>query len=180
MESWASMAERAAQAGYLALTFDYRAWRGGGQFELEQLNQADVDLLAAADFARSEGAQAIALVGASLGGIASVKDTAAIAPAALIVIGSPMGNPALIIKVEPAELQNSVPKLFIASEADTLAPAAETRRMCELADEPKTYFEYAGSAHGTDLFLGPSAADLAQKLLDFLQAHAPAQAAPGL
>jgi dienelactone hydrolase len=178
-ESWAGMATRAAQAGYLALTFDYRAWRGGGEFDLEQLNQADFDLLAAAEFVRSEGAQTIALVGASLGGIASVKDSAAIAPAALIVIGSPMGNPALTIKVEPAELQNDVPKLFIASEADTLVPAAETRHMYDLAAEPKTYFEYPGGAHATDLFLGPSADDLAQKLLDFLLAHAPPQPAPG-
>jgi dienelactone hydrolase len=178
-ESWASMAQRAAQAGYLAMTFDYRAWRGAGQFDLEQLNQADIDLLAAADFVRSEGAQLIALVGASLGGIASVKDAAAIAPAALIGFGSPMGNPALTIKVEPAELQNDIPKLFIASKEDTLLPAAETRQMYDLAAEPKTYFEYPGAAHATDLLLGPAAGDLAQKLLDFLLAHAAPQPAPG-
>jgi dienelactone hydrolase len=172
-ESWAMMAERAAQAGYLALTFDYRAWRGNGQFDLELLNRADADLLAAAEFVRAEGAQSIALVGASLGGIASAKDTAEIAPAALIIIGSPMGNPALTIKVEPAELQNDVPKLFIASAADTLVPAADTQEMYGLAAEPKTYFEYPGSAHATDLLLGSEAEAVAQKLLDFLLAHAP-------
>ena len=150
------MAQRAADAGYLALTYDYRAWRGAGQFDLALLNQADADLRAAADFARAQGAQAIALVGGSLGGIASAKDTAAIQPAALIIIGSPLSNPALTIRSRRPSFRTTCPSCS-SPRPTTASCRRPTRGRCTTPPpSPRPDFEYPGSAHATDLFLGPS------------------------
>jgi len=52
--------------------------------------------------------------------------------------------------------------------------AADTKAMYEAAGEPKTFYQYPGDAHGTDLLLGPFAEDFSQRLLNFIIAHVPA------
>ena len=173
-DSWADLPQLVAAAGYMALTYNYRAYRSDGNVDVAQLNLADVDLRGVIACAKLQGAQSIVLVGASLGGMASAREAAAAQPAALIIIGSPMSNLALTLRVAAADLQTNVPKLFIASENDSLVAASDTRAMYDAAAEPKTWHLYPGAAHGTDLLLGLSAQDLRQRVLDFIQAHAPA------
>ena len=173
-DSWASMAQRAGAAGYMALTYDYRAYNAAGNVDIAQLNLADIDLRGAIACVKLLGARSIVLVGASIGGMASAKEAAAAQAAALIIVGSPMGNADLSLRVSAAELQNAVPKLFIASEHDPLVVATDTKAMYEAAAEPKTFYQYPGDAHGTDLLLGPFADDFSRRLLDFITAHVPA------
>jgi fermentation-respiration switch protein FrsA (DUF1100 family) len=173
--SWAGAARRVAAAGYLAVTYDYRAFRPNGNPDLEQLNRVNLDLRAVIACVRLRQAESIVLVGASIGGMASAKESAAAHAAALIIVGSPLSNPDLTLNVSPAELQNAIPKLFIASEHDALVPAAETLAMYQAAAEPKTLYQYPTDAHGTDLLLGAFAEDFQQRLIDFITAHAPIQ-----
>jgi hypothetical protein len=173
-DSWASMAQRAGAAGYLALTYDYRAYNATGNVDVAPLNLADSDLRGAIACVKLLGAGSIVLVGASIGGMTSAKEAATTQAAALIIVGSPMSNPDLTLRVSVADLQNAVPKLFIASEHDSLVAAGDTRAMYEAAAEPKTFYQYPTDAHGTDLLLGAFAEDFGQRLLDFIRAHAPA------
>jgi dienelactone hydrolase len=171
-DAWAEVAEAAARAGYLALTFDFRFWGPGSQRDVALMNAADTDLLAAIAFVRAEGAQSVALVGASLGGMAAAKAAAVADPAAVIIIGAPMGHPDLEINVSPAELQAATaPKLFIAAEDDRSVPAAETQAMYELAADPKEIVLYPASQHGTALLATQHGPDLQQRILDFIQLH---------
>jgi pimeloyl-ACP methyl ester carboxylesterase len=174
-DSWATLALRAAASGYLAVTYDYRAFNSDGSVDIGQLNLANIDLRGVIACAKLQGAQSIVLAGASIGGMASAKEAAAAHAAALIIVGSPLSNPDLTLNVSPAELQNAIPKLFIASEHDALVPAAETQAMYQAAAEPKTFYQYPTDAHGTDLLLGALAEDFQQRLLAFISAHAPIQ-----
>jgi esterase/lipase len=177
--AWAEVAEAAAQAGYLAMTFDFRFWGPGGRRDLALMNAADRDLLAAVAFVRAEGAQYVVLVGASLGGLAAAKAAAVAEPAAVVILAAPMGHPDLEIAVTPAELQAATaPKLFIAAESDQVVPLAETQAMYDLAAEPKEIVVYAAAQHGTALLSTVHGPDLRRRLLDFIQNHAPAGAGP--
>ena len=74
--SWFAFANRLADQGYLVLTYDFRGYCPGGdggcsQGDL-QVSAIWQDVLGAMDFVRSEGATSVALVGASMGGTASL------------------------------------------------------------------------------------------------------------
>ena len=74
--SWFAFANRLADQGYLVLTYDFRGYCPGGeggcsQGEL-QIPAIWQDVLGAMDFIRSQGATTVALVGASMGGTASL------------------------------------------------------------------------------------------------------------
>jgi dienelactone hydrolase len=173
--AWAEVAQAAARLGYLAMTFDFRFWGPGGQRDIEQMNAADVDLLGAITFVRAEGAQAVVLVGASLGGIAVAKAAAVAEPRAVIILAAPLGHPDLEINVSAGELRAATaPKLFIAAEDDQAVPASETQAMYDLAADPKEIVIYPASQHGTALLGTTHGADLRNRLLGFIQAHAPA------
>jgi dienelactone hydrolase len=172
--SWAAVAQDAARAGYLALTFDFRFWRPNGGRDLALMNVADQDLLAAVAYVRAEGAAAVALVGASLGGMASAKAAGPAGAAALVVISAPLGHPDLEIEVTSLDLAAArMPKLFIAALDDPLVPAEQTRAMFDVAPEPKTWLTYPAAEHGTALLATSHGPDLRQRLLDFLLTHAP-------
>ncbi len=172
--TWAGVAQAAAEAGYLALTFDFSFWQPDGQRDFNRMNAADADLLAAVAYVRSQGAERVVVIGASLGGLAAAKIAAQAELAGLVVLGAPMGDPALTIAVTPEELAAAtMPKLFIVSANDTTVPAAKTQAMYAAAAEPKDIVSYPSALHATDLFTGPLAADLQAALLDFLQANTP-------
>jgi len=174
-DSWAGVAQAAAQAGYLALTFDFRFWQSDGERDFNQMNAADADLLGAVAYARRQGAEQVVVIGASLGGLAAAKIAAQADLAGLVVLGAPLGDPALTIAVTPEELAAAtMPKLFIASADDATVPAAKTQAMYNTAADPKDLVIYPSALHATDLLAGPLAADLQAKLLDFLQTNTPA------
>jgi pimeloyl-ACP methyl ester carboxylesterase len=172
-DTWAGFAQDAAEAGYLALTFDFRFWNNG-RIDDRLRDKAAEDVLAASDFLRAQGAGQVALVGASLGGMASARAALQSDPEAVIILAAPLDWPDWpSIRVSKADIAAiDAPVLFVNSERDDFVE--DTRCMVEAAGEPKELEIYPGGAHGTDLFHTAHAPDLTARLLAFLQTHAPA------
>jgi uncharacterized protein len=176
-ETWAPFAHEIAAHDYLALTYNFRYWVSETKMQDDLRDKAAEDLRAAIAFVRQQGAQHVILVGASLGALASIKVAGQAQPAAVVVMAAPFGSfPALpSLQVDQTDLQVlTAPKLFINTEQDEGGFTASTRKMFEVAPEPKELHIFPGSAHGTDLFATEQAADLTQRLIEFIERNAPA------
>lgn len=172
--AWAGEAPLFAEQGYLVLTYSFRYPLRTNRFTAAMAKQTVDDLSAAVTFVRTRGAETIVLLGASLGGMATAKVAATIQPAAMIVMSSPAALLEFDLQVTADELSAiTAPKLFIASQDDTIVPSAATQQMYDLAAEPKEIHLYPGSAHGVQLFTTEQAADLRQRLLAFVKMAAP-------
>ena len=166
--SWQAFARQLAAEGYRALTFDFRGYgRSGGSRRIDEI---DLDVRAAAAYLRSQGARRIVLVGASMGGTASIKVAAQGGVDALVVVSSPVGFRGL--SVSTAELARlTVPSLWITSESDSVTAAMRT--MYAAAGGRKTLHVYSGSAHGTYIFDSAHGPDLTGRILVFIARAVP-------
>jgi pimeloyl-ACP methyl ester carboxylesterase len=163
--SWFAFAtELAATTDFTAMTFDFRGY--GASTGERQFDRIDADLMAAYEYMRDTlKVERIFLVGASMGGTASLVVGARAPVAGVVSISSPGQFPPLDAVASVDEI--TVPKLFITSEDDV--PAFRSQQaFWALATEPKTQHVYDGEAHGTALFDGPHGADLRARLLAFL------------
>ncbi len=164
--AWFGFAQDLADQGYAALTYDFRGYgETGGDKDFGKL---DDDLAAAVRFMRDRGKQPLFLIGASMGGTASLVVAAEQGVEGIIAISAPA-------KFEDQDAREAVtvilqPKLFIASEDDTAA-IVSLDELLEAAADPKEVQTYGGSAHGTDLLQGESAAALRERVLRFLNEH---------
>src|SRR5262249_53999153 len=132
------------------------------------------DLRSVMDFARSQGAKHLVLMGASLGGMATAKAEVQSDVTGVVIISSPMSADGLALHVTSEELTaRAVPKLFIVSTDDNVVPSTSTQQMFEQASQPKEFVAYPGDAHGTTLFGTSNAGALTSKLLKFLTSVAP-------
>ena len=165
---WREFAQLTAAQGYMALTYQ---WRGCKANSVDQalIQKFLDDTRAAITFMREQGAEKIILVGASLGGCASAKLAVESQASGLVVLASPPSISQWGFEIQPADLNTDIPKLFITAENHNTVPADSTRALYDLAAEPKVWQTYPGTAHGTDLFEGQSAAELQQRILGFIQ-----------
>lgn len=163
---WDPLLPGLLEQGYRVLTYDYRG-RGGSDGRPSFPAAAD-DLRAAVDFARAQGAERVALVGASLGGMAVGNVAAEGEFAAAVILSAPTGTSGFEVP-DAALAASEAPKLFVNSEGDRFIE--DTRHMFAAAGEPKTLQIYPGNAHGTDLFATEHGPDLINLLLEFLAAH---------
>ncbi len=174
-DTWSKMARAAADAGYLALTYNFRFWVSPTRIQDNLRAYIADDLRAAIAFARKQGVQQIVLAGASLGGMATAKVAGESQAAAVIIMAAPLSAKGLTVRVEDAEVQAmTMPKLFVSSENDNTVAPADARQLVDEAPEPKSIYLYPGTAHGTELFDTQYATDLTQRLLTFIGEHAPA------
>ncbi len=163
--SWAPFAEKLAEAGYMALTFDFR---GYGESDDGDIAAITLDTDAALAFLQAQGAEQIVLVGASMGGTASVN-TAAAFPSdvdGLIVIASPRDFQGMDVTI--SELDNlMMPSLWVAAEND--GAARSTFEMAAGAPGEVEEIRYPGrSEHGTFLFDTEIGSELQEALLGFI------------
>jgi pimeloyl-ACP methyl ester carboxylesterase len=157
--SWYPFAERLADAGYVVLTYDFRGYCPGGQGGCSS-GERDVDaiwqdVLGAVEFIRDRGAATVSLVGASMGGTASL--VAASRPGvdvrAVISLSAPASIEGLI--VDGAVLTNvAAAKLFIAGVGDASA-ARDAQALYARSPQPKRVEIVPADDHGTDLLSGP-------------------------
>jgi alpha/beta superfamily hydrolase len=159
---WRDLPEKMAGMGYMALAYDFRG-RGDseGTFDPPASNK---DLMAAVNFIRDEGAQKIALIGASMGAMASAKVAAVEKTEAVICLagGISWSGP----EISDQELAAiSAPLLVITSEEDQFVQ--DTLHIYEVASSPKEKHLYPGRTHGTDLF-DTHGADLSQRIINFI------------
>ena len=177
--SWFAFANRLADEGYLVLTYDFRGYCPGGEGGCSQgdlqISAIWQDVLGAVDFVRSEGATTVALVGASMGGTASL--VAAGEEGADVAVVVTLSAPTSIegLDADAALLQRvSANKLFIAGVGDAAA-AASAEQLYEIAPPPKAAPEIVPSDdHGTDLLTG-SRGEAVQRIIEtYLASFAPA------
>lgn len=176
--SWFAFASRLADQGYLVLTYDFRGYCPGGdggcsQGEL-QISAIWQDVLGAMDLVRSQGATTVALVGASMGGTASLVAAAqeGVDVAAVVTLSAPGSIEGL--DADAALLQHvSANKLFIAGVGDAAA-AASAEQFYEIAPPPKGPPEIVpADDHGTDLLTG-SRGEAVQRIIEtYLMQFAP-------
>jgi pimeloyl-ACP methyl ester carboxylesterase len=173
--SWHPFAQTVADLGYLALTYDFRGYgASGGSQDIPAIDQ---DVRAAYDFARAQGAQQVVLVGAEIGGMASIKVAATpeSQPLALVLLSSPQSFEGL--EVTQAELAAlTMPSLWLSARTDMVTPEFEEMHNASGGDKSIWIFEGSG-VRGTFIFDAPlDGEDLSRRLLDFLAQVAPVAA----
>jgi pimeloyl-ACP methyl ester carboxylesterase len=176
--SWFAFANRLADEGYLVLTYDFRGYCPGGQGGCSQgdlqISAIWQDVLGAMDFVRSQGAATIALIGASMGGTASL--VAAGQEGSDVAVVVTLSAPTSIegLDADAALLQRvDANKLFIAGVGDAAA-AASAQQLYEIAPPPKRPEIVPADDHGTDLLTG-SRGEAVQRIIEtYLEQFAPA------
>jgi pimeloyl-ACP methyl ester carboxylesterase len=176
--SWWSFAQDLADAGYLVLTYDFRGYCPGGvggcSAGERDLGAIWRDVLGAIDFVRSQGASRVALIGASMGGTASLLAAAqeGVAVEAVVTLSAPASfegmdlSPDVLTRVDAA-------KLFIAGTGDGQA-AADAERLYGSSPPPKRVEILTTDAHGTDILSSNQAGRARTLILGFLEQVAPA------
>jgi pimeloyl-ACP methyl ester carboxylesterase len=164
--SWYPEAAHLAGMGLRVLTFDLRGYCPGGDAGCSQgtkdLNAAPTDLTAALTFLRQNGPTSVALVGASVGGTASLI-VASQQPdiPAVVALSAPEVLDALAVTPEVLASISGA-KLFIAALGD---PAGAARAAQDLEDQspaPKRIEIVPTDDHGTDLLTGAQGTHVSQ------------------
>lgn len=168
--AWESFAMELAENGYAALTFDFRGY--GISPGSQDFAKLDEDLATVISYMRAvpEGAgRRIFLVGASMGGTTSLVVAAGENVAGVVAISSPaefQGQNAV-----EAIAKISAPVFLISAEEDTAAMVS-LDELLESAGRPVVSETFTGDEHGTALFEGTQAAEVAATIIQFLDENA--------
>jgi alpha-beta hydrolase superfamily lysophospholipase len=166
--SWQPFAETIAGAGLKALTFDFRGHgRSGGKKEAEKL---DLDMAAAVQVMRDQGARGILLMGAGMGGAAALKMAAQEQFLGVLTLSAPTEFEGLDALAGMGEVE--MPIMLIVAEDDEAAQKA-AGDLFDAAPEERVYQAFRGGEHGTDMLSGPLGEEVQESLRDFLDAWAP-------
>jgi len=162
--SWAKQAEVLAKAGFRVLAIDFRGYgrSRGGDRSAPGSGEKYQDVLAAVRYLRENGAAAVSVIGASMGGGAAANASIHARPGEIdrLILLAP------VPVAEPGRISGR--KLFAVSRGDGLA--AKVREQFEKAAEPKELMILDGSAHAQFLFETDQAERLMTKILEFLSA----------
>ena len=171
--SWWEFAEVLADRGYMALTFNFRGYGEGtgksaGGKEIERIDQ---DVQAAMEFLTREGATRVYLMGASMGGTASLKVAAGEDVAGVVSLSAPIEFKGLSVR----EVRVESPVLLMATNGD---PGAKNNLESMLEDgmvgdqaEHVIYLE--GGDHGTHILQGENRDAATDRIFTFLEAYGP-------
>lgn len=176
--SWWSFAEDLADAGYLVLTYDFRGYCPGGAAGCSEgerdLGEIWRDVLGAVDFVRSQGARRVVLIGASMGGTASLLAAAqeGVAVQAVVTLSAPAAFEGMELTADVLTRVDAA-KLFIAGTGDGQA-AADAERLYDLSPPPKRVEILTTDAHGTDILSSNQAGRARTLILGYLEQVAPA------
>jgi pimeloyl-ACP methyl ester carboxylesterase len=176
--SWFAFADRLADQGYMVLTFDFRGYCPGGEGGCSQ-GERDIaamwqDVLGAESFVRSQGAGDVALVGASMGGTASLVAAGQEGSdvEAVVTLSAPESIEGLVVDAAVLQ-QEQANKLFIAGLGDVEA-AASAQHLSEIAPPPKRLEIVPADDHGTDLLTGARGEEVQRLIETYLAQFAPA------
>jgi predicted alpha/beta-hydrolase family hydrolase len=176
--SWFEFADILAGNGYGVLTFDFRGYCPGGDAGCSKgtkdVDSISRDVAGAASFLRARGIDTIALVGASMGGTASLVVAGAEGNevAAVVTLSAPQSIEGLA--VAPDVLASiTAAKLFIAGDGDGVA-SQTAQALYDGTPQPKAVQIVTSPDHGTDLLEGNQAEIVRRQILTWLEVHAPA------
>jgi len=164
--TWAQFAEELSSQGYTALTYDFRGiGRSGGRFVIAQV---DRDVLAAVQFVRRLGECRVVLVGASLGGTASLVAAGQTAVDGVVVMASGTQWQGLDARSYLPTL--TTPKLFIVGSGD--APFNHSARvMYAQTPHPKQLVVVPTHEHGTYMLQTQHRGTIKRAITAFLKDH---------
>ena len=164
-KSWFGFAKLLAGEGFIAMTFDFRGYgESGGSKDISKL---DRDVEGAYLYLKPK-ADKIFLIGASMGGPASIIVATRQPTAGVVSLGGPMSFKGLDAEKAIARLKS--PGLFISSEEDGKGRfAAAARSFYQQAQGKKELIIFPGGAHGTRLFDSPHKEQVEKKILEFLR-----------
>lgn len=141
---WTPVISKMVSDDYMILTYNYYQYEDDQSGILEN----------AISFLKASGAKKIILIGASRGGVASLKVSAKTTMKDCIVgvvaLSAPIEYEGTVFYSNDELCRIEIPKLLINSESDD--GADDTRKMYELFKRPKEMILYPGAAHGTELF----------------------------
>jgi uncharacterized protein len=157
--SWFGFANRLAGDGYLVLTYNFRGYCPGGEGGCSE-GERDIgaiwqDVLGAIDLVLDRGATSVSLVGASMGGTASLVAAAreGVDVRAVVTLSAPISIEGLVAD-GPLLSRVTAGKLFIAGVGDASA-ARDAESLWSLSPPPKGGLQIVPSDdHGTDLLTG--------------------------
>ncbi len=157
--SWYEFADRLGAEGYRVLTFDLRGYCPGGDAGCsegtKEPSAAWEDVAAARAFLRKQGPSRLALVGASLGGTASLvsasRDPEGIVGVA--TLSAPVSIDGLVADPDVMAAVGAA-KLFLAGYDDPNGAAASAQTLYDESLQPKQLEVLTTADHGTDLLSG--------------------------
>jgi dienelactone hydrolase len=178
--AWFAFAERLGQQGYRVLTFNFRGYCPGGAAGCSQgektISAIWQDVEGAIAALREEGVSRIGLVGASMGGTASLvaasKEGQEID--ALVTLSAPIGFEGLEASREVLA-QVTAAKLFLAGHEDTTATEAVDTLYAETL-QPKRPMILTTGDHGTDILTGNQAGIASTEIIKWLERYLPVDA----
>ncbi len=181
-KSWYPTAKQLAAEGYFVLTYDFRGY--GYSEGNKQIEYIDRDVFAAVEKLAAAGATHVVLIGASMGGTASLlaadrifagqiapsrERTVKITLAGVATLSAPISFKGL--NVENAVEDVYCPLLFVAAKEDEGADNA--LKLERLSSNTGQLEIVPGSDHGTDLLSGSQKDKVYKLLLDFLRKNLP-------
>ncbi|HEU4356346.1 MAG TPA: alpha/beta fold hydrolase [Actinomycetota bacterium] len=173
--SWWDFAQDLVDEGYLVLTYNARGYCPGGVAGCSQgepdLGEIWRDVVGAVDFIRSRGAARVALIGASMGGTASLVAAAedGVDPEVVVALSAPASfegmdlTPEVLTKVMAA-------KLFVAGNGDGSAPD-DAQALYADSPPPKRVEILTTDDHGTDILDGNQSGRARTLILDYLEQY---------
>jgi pimeloyl-ACP methyl ester carboxylesterase len=161
--SYGALAKDLARKGYPVLTFNFRGYGNSGG--PKNISRIALDMNAAVRF-MAERVTCMVLIGASMGGTASILEGNHPKVKGVVTLSAPAAFQGLDARSKVSELKP--PKLFVAAKGDVSAYESAEYFYAH-ATEPKEILLVEGSAHGTLLLEDPSAPLIKRKLLEFLQ-----------
>jgi dienelactone hydrolase len=179
-KDWYGLARALAKRGYAALTYNRRGVCTAPGFEcsggIDNYASSWKDVVAAADSLHERGVRDLALVGSSIGAMASLYAlvTKSVEAAALVELAGVNYRSGYKFSREQLETLEG-DKLFVSSAEDTYSAVFAAREWHRWAREPKQLVILPGSAHGTDMLIAtePTARPLMNLLQTFLTRAVP-------
>ena len=163
-ESWAPFAERLAEEGYAAFTFNFRGYAPSGGDKDAGL--IDLDLGGALDYLAARGVERPVLVGASMGGTAAIKVAANRDVAGVVALSAPREIEGLSAADYVAGVEE--PKYFMVAEDDTDA-RLDGAALYDASPEPRYFEVFVGGEHGTELVYGRHSELVQGRILELLE-----------
>jgi predicted alpha/beta-hydrolase family hydrolase len=179
--AWYPLAASLGDRGYRVLTFNFRGYCPGGDAGCSEgernLGAAAADVRAAMAALRDDGVTDVALVGASVGGAASIVVSAAddVDVDAVVTLSAP---PSFAGTPIGSETLNAVEgaTLFIAATGDPEAARA-AEAFYNGTGQPKRYEIVTSNDHGTDLLAGNQGTRVREMISSWLTVHLPLRGA---
>ncbi len=178
--AWYFFANRLGQRGYRVLTFNFRGYCPGGEAGCSE-GEKNIpaiwqDLEGAVEALRSEGVTRFGLIGASMGGTASLIVAAKEGDDvdALITLSAPTAFEGLDANAEVLA-QVSAAKLFIAGHEDVDA-AQSVDALYGESLQPKRPVILTTGDHGTDILTGNQAGIASTEMINWLERYLPVSA----